>query len=784
MLILALATVGYLRKIDWERQGQLEGAYPSNFGGNDWVDWVDTDKGVVARKVHPLIQGNPVLNEQYFKEGDILRRIEYQDVYRAEMVDELSRHTAPGTVVLYWVERPGAAQPGGGWKSLLIETSFRPRFTYVEENFLWSISPWLLLAGIFISLISILIILPIIRRAWRESWPIFLVVLVSFLAFWALGFHHLNLLVNSNYTQPDIEQGFTMIISGLILVLGLATAFARLVKGVRWIILLPLAAVGYACFTIQGLIWGPHFVLHAETVEQFVLTFFLAMVFTMLLLAIFQMWKQRSRIDRLFHVLALLYTGPLLLIYLGNLWDIATVPRVGEVTSFLSQATIFIPLINAAAAQLKFGRVSLVLTNTLQYVVLSAVVLLLYFVLHLSLEYMGLKIKYQAYLELMLVIVVVLLLRAVYKNYEPRVRRYFVLAQQSRREKIDKFISSISQYPSSQKLLEDLVGALRDYFGTSVAGIRIKGDPEAGDRIGLEDDGFEKVYAYLKQNSIFWARNRQIAQHQFPAEIENLMKPTAFSLIHPITVNEQIYGMVMIGRKRRGVFNLDDQELLQRIVQQTRLTLGVLHLLEREKLLMQKNYEANLTALRSQINPHFLFNTLNTISALIHDDPDDAEIAVEKLAFIFRYTLKNSDKATVMLKDELSLVRTYLEIEKIRFGERLQLRFDIDETLLEVSLPAFVVQTVVENCIKHGIAKIIGKGFVSIIVKPIGDLVCCEIEDNGPGIDHKRIFASTGLSNTHTRMEQIYGRDDLLKFENTGNGTKVTILLPKELPQI
>ncbi|MFN8397154.1 MAG: histidine kinase, partial [Bacteroidia bacterium] len=468
---------------------------------------------------------------------------------------------------------------------------------------------------------------------------------------------------------------------------------------------------------------------------------------------------------------------------LGNLWELSFVPKAGEFTSFLSQAAIFIPLINAAAAQLKFGRVSLVLTNTLQYVVLSAVVLLLYFLLHLSLESMGLKIKYQAYLELALVIVVVLLLRVGYKNYEPRVRRYFVLAQQSRREKIDKFIASISQYPSSQKLLEDLVEALRDYFGTSVVGIRIKGDPEAGDRIGLEDDVFEKVYLYLKESSIFWARNRQIAQHQFPVEIENVLKPTAFALIHPITVNAQIYGLIMIGRKRRGVFNLDDQELLQRIVQQTRLTLGVLHLLEREKLLMQKNYEANLTALRSQINPHFLFNTLNTISALIHDDPDDAEVAVEKLAFIFRYTLKNSDKATVMLKDELSLVKTYLEIEKIRFGERLQLKFDIDETLVEVNLPAFVVQTVVENCIKHGIAKIIGKGFVSIIVKPLGDLVCCEIEDNGPGIDHKRIFASTGLSNTHTRMEQIYGREDLLKFENTGNGTKVTILLPKELPQ-
>lgn len=780
--ILAAAAFGFVKRTNWAKQGEIEGTTQLNFGGTDWVDWQDTESGVLARRIHPLIKSNPLLYDQFFKEGDILKRIEYQDVYRAEMVEQLSKHTAPGTVVLYWVDRPGSVQPGGGWKSLLIETSFKPRFTFVDESTLWSLSPWMLVSGILISLISILIILPIIRRALRESWPIFLVVVLSFLVFLTMGFHHLNLLVNNSYTQPDLEQIFTFAISVLISLYAMATLFARLESRSRWFILVPLAVAGYGMVLLWQLIWNSPFVLYAVPAEQFVYLFFLSVVFSMLLLAIFQMWSQRSRLDKLFHVLALLYTGVLTLLYFGNLWGWSWFPSATEFTNFLAQGAIFIPLINAAAAQLKFGRVSLVLTGTLQYVVLSTLVLLLYFLLHLSLESFGLKIKYQAYLELALVIVVVLILRAGYKNYEPRIRRYFILAQQSRRDKIDRFISSISQYPSSQKLLEDLTVALKDYFGTTVAGIRIKGDPDSGNPIDLKDEEFEKVYLYLKSNAGFWARNRQITQHQYPAEIESLVAGLPFSLIYPITVNEKIYGMIMVGRKRRGVFNLDDQELMQRIVQQTRLTLGVLHLLEREKLLMQKNYEANLTALRSQINPHFLFNTLNTISALIHDDPDDAEVAVEKLAFIFRYTLKNSDKATVTLKDELSLVRTYLDIEKIRFGDRLQLQLDIDESLVEVSLPAFVIQTVVENCIKHGIAKIIGKGHVSIKVKPQGDLVCCEIEDNGPGIDQKRIFASTGLSNTHTRMSQIYGRDDLLTFENTGHGTKVTVLLPKALP--
>ncbi len=780
--VTAVAAWGYWGRVEWGRQGQVEGQRQNNFGGNDWVVWDDTDEGVVVRSIHPLIKGNPLLYDHFFRPGDILRRIEFdapEDVYRAEMVRELARHTAPGTVVLYWVDRPGSVQPGGGWRSLLIEHSFRPSFTFVESHTLWYFLPWLLMAGNFIALITILIILPIVRKAIKESWPMLMVVLMSFLVFLAMGLHHLNLLVNNSYSDAQLEQGFTWAMTLLIPLYGIATVLARMNAKLRWLILPFLIVVGLSSALFWQLIYGPSYFLFANATQQYVQVLFTSMVLTMLLLSIFQMWTGRSRIDKVFHILALLYTGPLFLIYLGNLLQWGIVPSATETTDLLCYGAIFIPLINAAAAQLKFGRVSLVLTMTLQYVVLSALVLLLYFLLHLSLDSFGLRIKYQSYLELALVIVVVFALRAIYKGYEPRVRRYFILAQQSRRDKMDRFIGSISQYPSSQKLLEDLVKALREYFGTSVVGIRIKGDPDSGNSIDLEEDEFENVYRYLKQNGVLWARNRQITQHQFPAAVEATMQPLPFGLAAQITINEQIYGMIMIGRKRRGVFNIDDQELLQRIIQQTRLTLGVLHLLEREKLLMQKNYEANLTALRSQINPHFLFNTLNTISALIHDEPDDAEVAVEKLAFIFRYTLKNSDKASVTLKEEMSLVKTYLEIEQIRFGERLQLDFDVDEKLLDATLPAFVVQTVVENCIKHGIAKIIAKGKVSIKIAADGDMVRCEIEDNGPGIDLKRIHASTGLSNAHTRMSQIYRRDDLLKFENTGHGTKVTVLLPK-----
>jgi LytS/YehU family sensor histidine kinase len=221
-------------------------------------------------------------------------------------------------------------------------------------------------------------------------------------------------------------------------------------------------------------------------------------------------------------------------------------------------------------------------------------------------------------------------------------------------------------------------------------------------------------------------------------------------------------------------------ETISRLVQQTRLTLSVLHLLEREKLLMEKNYEANLTALRSQINPHFLFNTLNTISSLIHEEPDEAEEAVEKLAFIFRYTLKHSNQNLVPLRSELSLVKTYLEIEKLRFGARMEVRYEVAPAMEEVMVPAFVVQTLIENCVKHGIGKIIEKGLIIIEVWEENGFMICEIFDNGPGIDLSRVNASTGLNNILTRLEQIYQMKNLLYFENTGRGTRVTLKIPIE----
>jgi signal transduction histidine kinase len=782
--LLALSSIAYYGRFD-EQSGYWDPSVGNkSFGGNDWVVWGDTEAGVQALHVHPLIQSNPLLKDRYIRKGDVLKRIDYQDVYLAEVADEIVLNAAPGTVLLYQVERSAAEGLPTQWQNLLLENSFLPRFTVIGNDFLWSLLPWLLILGTFLSLVSTLTIFPIVRPSIRKNWPLFGVILMSFVVFGVMGFRHLNLLVSNDFSQPGFERLFIYTFSILLPLYGALAFYTQLKGWGRWGSLLSGASIALIGVTGYLALFKQPFVLYGDLLSHFVLFVFLLHVFSLLLLSVIQMWKGRSLLDKIFHLSSILYAGLLVVLYLGSTMNWSFIPATNEFTDFLVYGAVLIPLISIAASQLKFGRVSLVLTNSLQYIVFAVIILILYYVLHTSLISLGLKFKYQNYLEMSILLVLVLALRFLYRINSDRLRRYFILVQQEKRDRIDQFTSRIPQYSSSHKLLEDLCTAVKDYFGTPLVTIRMHEESPVGDDVNMNAEMLDEIYAFLRKEGLYWARNRQMAYQPLPPQMESAMINSPYSLANSMTVNTNIHGVLLLGRKRRGVYNLEDLEIISRIVQQTQLTLGVLHLLEREKILVQKNLEANLTALRSQINPHFLFNTLNTISALVHEDPDDAEEAVEKLAFIFRYTLKHSDRTFVKLKEEMSLVRTYLEIEKIRFGDRLQLHYDLASTVQDVEIPAFVMQTIVENCIKHGIAKITGQGKVSIEAFMEPDMMVVEIEDNGPGIDLNRITKSTGLNNIITRLEKIYELKNLLYFENTGNGTKVTIKIPIKNEQI
>jgi sensor histidine kinase YesM len=193
--------------------------------------------------------------------------------------------------------------------------------------------------------------------------------------------------------------------------------------------------------------------------------------------------------------------------------------------------------------------------------------------------------------------------------------------------------------------------------------------------------------------------------------------------------------------------------------------------------------QAELKALRAQINPHFLFNSLNTIASLISTDSQKAESSVEKLADIFRYALSASDKEFVTLRYELEFIDSYLEIEKARFGDRLKVTNDISPEIVDTPIPSLILQPLVENSIKHGSAPN-GEVRMGIAGYIDGDSIKLEIKDEGRGMpDTMRggaYISGTGLRNVNERLKKVYGDGYGLEFkQNKPSGTVAIVAIPK-----
>jgi two-component system LytT family sensor kinase len=190
--------------------------------------------------------------------------------------------------------------------------------------------------------------------------------------------------------------------------------------------------------------------------------------------------------------------------------------------------------------------------------------------------------------------------------------------------------------------------------------------------------------------------------------------------------------------------------------------------------------QAQLSALKMQLHPHFLFNTLHSISALLHGDVEAADRMVARLGDFLRLTLDNSESQEVTLEQELQFLRCYLDIEMTRFQDRLRVEFDIGPGTLDALAPNLILQPLVENAIRHGIAHRIEPGRVEIRSERHGDRLRIEVRDDGPG------FASNtpgiGLTNTRARLERLYGSGYILQLNNgTQNGAIVILEIPFRL---
>lgn len=188
--------------------------------------------------------------------------------------------------------------------------------------------------------------------------------------------------------------------------------------------------------------------------------------------------------------------------------------------------------------------------------------------------------------------------------------------------------------------------------------------------------------------------------------------------------------------------------------------------LERERALKLAT-EARLASLESRIHPHFLFNTLNSISSLIHSDPMAADAQLQRLCALLRFSLDSSETPLVTLGQEMKIVRDYLDIEKTRFGDRLRFELDVPDSVLSCSVPPLAVQTLVENSVKHVVAPSRTGGAITVRAVCADGVLTVSVSDSGPGVGAGSVVPGHGLDNLRSRLEVLFADRGRLAFDSS-----------------
>ncbi len=246
-----------------------------------------------------------------------------------------------------------------------------------------------------------------------------------------------------------------------------------------------------------------------------------------------------------------------------------------------------------------------------------------------------------------------------------------------------------------------------------------------------------------------------IEEWQTRADVFPVTFSSAFSraLVATLVFNQLVYWGIIAGQHAFAYYTKFNERELHAAELEARLT------------------EARLQALQMQLNPHFLFNTLNAIASLMHKDVEAADQMIVRLSDLLRYALESTDAQEVPLRQELDFLKRYIEIQQTRFGDRLVVNFEIPPETLDAQVPNLSLQPLVENAIQHGIEPHARTGRIILRARRLEDKLQLEVQDNGAGLSREGISREgVGLSNTRARLLQLHGRNQSLQLIDAKDG--------------
>lgn len=201
----------------------------------------------------------------------------------------------------------------------------------------------------------------------------------------------------------------------------------------------------------------------------------------------------------------------------------------------------------------------------------------------------------------------------------------------------------------------------------------------------------------------------------------------------------------------------------------------------REAELQRSLAEAQLTSLRLQLQPHFLFNALNTVSATMYDDPRRADSMLGELSELLRASLRSHRSDQVSLREEVAIADRYVQLQRARFGDRLDVTFDIPDPYAAARVPVFVLQPLVENAVRHGGVERLGRGTIRVTARQQGDALALEVWDDGDGTTPASPGNGLGLRATSERLRLLYGADASCEAGPADGGWRVRLILPLQV---